>query len=117
MSAAEWIAKRRGALNPDLIELATVALVNSRREHRGLSPIDRMPWAHTSDIERRHVAAALEAAAPIIAAKALRDAADAAARTSDGYGWVGDSVRDWLRARAATIAALSTTRQENNHHA
>ena len=33
----------------------------------------------------------------------LRDAAEAAARTSGGYGWVGDSVRDWLRARADVI--------------
>lgn len=46
---------------------------------------------------------AIEAATPLIAAKALRDAADAAARTSDGYGWVGDSVRDWLRTRADRI--------------
>ena len=49
--------------NPDLIERATLALVNSRRKLHGLSPIDRMPWAATSDMERRHVAAALSAVA------------------------------------------------------
>lgn len=53
--------------------------------------------------EAHLVELALEAAAPAIAAQALRDAAEVAARTSDGYDWIGESVRDWLRARAHEI--------------
>lgn len=64
--------------NPELIERATLALVNSRRARRGLSPIDRMPWAGTSDMERRHVAAALNAVADDLRAEGAAEALHAA---------------------------------------
>ena len=59
-----------------MVEAAAVVLRNQVRERVGLSPLDRLPWSPASDEVRRDARAALEAAAPLIAAKALRDAAD-----------------------------------------
>ena len=101
-------------LTDALVELATVALVNSRRKLHGLSAIDRMPWAHTSDMERRHVTAALETVLPDIIrqakAEALREAADEFwARLPDGTGngraYNSWRVADMLRDRADHIEA------------
>lgn len=53
-------------IKPEWVEAATVALVSHRREMHGLSPIDRLPWAGTSDMERAHVWVALAAVVPAI---------------------------------------------------
>ena len=68
-------------MNDDLIteamvEAAAVILRNQLRERMGLSPLDRLPWSPASDEVRGDARAALEAVAPLIAARALRDAAD-----------------------------------------
>ena len=59
-----------------MVEAAAIALRNQTRERVGLSPLDRLPWSPTPGEARADARAALEAAAPLIAAKALRDAAD-----------------------------------------
>ena len=59
-----------------MVETATIALRNQARERVGLSSLDRLPWSPASSEARADARAALEAVAPLIAAKALRDAAD-----------------------------------------
>ena len=53
-----------------MVEAAAVVLRNQLRERVGLSPLDRLPWSPASDEVRRGARAALEDAAPAIAAKA-----------------------------------------------
>ena len=53
-----------------MVETAAIALRNQTRERLGLSPLDRLPWSPTSGEARADARAALEAAAPAIAAKA-----------------------------------------------
>ena len=108
MNATEWIADQKARLPfADMGECVTDAMVETAAQimwdtETGPGNWDELP-EDGRDLECQAMRAALEAAAPLIAAKALRDAADAAARTSGGYGWVGDSVRDWLRTRADRI--------------
>ena len=67
-----------------MVEAAAVVLRNQLRERMGLSPLDRLPWSPASDEVRGDARAALEAVAPLIAAKALRDAAGRAERFERG---------------------------------
>ena len=53
-----------------MVEVAAVVLRNQLRARVGLSPLDRLPWSPASDEVRGDARAALEAAAPAIAAKA-----------------------------------------------
>ena len=53
-----------------MVEAAAVVLRNQLRERMGLSPLDRLPWSPASDEVRGDARAALEAVAPLIAAKA-----------------------------------------------
>lgn len=68
-------------MNPEdipagLVERAAVAHVNHRRTSAGISPVDRLPWAHSSDVDRAHVRAALAAVWDEIQARTLEEAAD-----------------------------------------
>ena len=60
-------------ITDEMVEAAAIALRNQVRERVGLSSLDRLPWSPASDEARADARAALEAAAPLIAAKALRD--------------------------------------------
>ena len=60
-------------ITDEMVEAAAIALRNQVRERVGFSSLDRLPWSPASDEARADARAALEAAAPLIAAKALRD--------------------------------------------
>lgn len=80
-------------MNPDdipdeLVEQATIAHVNHRRVSAGISPVDRLPWAHSSELDRAHVRAALAAVWGDIQALALEDAAER---------WGEDGVEEFMR--------------------
>lgn len=64
-------------LRPELVEKATLAATNDRRERHGFSRIDRLPWNGVTEAEKRHTRVALEAVADDLraegAAEALRD--------------------------------------------
>ena len=91
----------------DMVEAAAIALRNQTRERVGLSPLDRLPWSPASGEARADARAAIEAAAPAIAAKALRDAADELRRLDDGrtggYYEAGRHIIQRLDARADRI--------------
>ena len=53
-----------------MVEAAAITLRNQARERVGLSSLDRLPWSPTPGEARADARAALEAAAPAIAAKA-----------------------------------------------
>ena len=57
-------------ITDEMVEAAAVVLRNQLRERVGLSPLDRLPWSPASDEVRGDARAALEAVAPLIAAKA-----------------------------------------------
>ena len=102
-----------------MVEAAAVVLRNQLRERVGLSPLDRLPWSPASDEVRGDARAALEAVAPLIAAKALRDAADAwqvggwsesLPHRSDRPALIlgmAQRATTWLRARAEHIGGES----------
>ena len=60
-------------ITDEMVEAAAIALRNQVRERVGFSSLDRLPWSPASDEARADARAALEAVAPIIAAKALED--------------------------------------------
>lgn len=99
----------------ELVERATIAHVNHRRTSAGISPVDRLPWAHSSDVDRAHVRATLAAVWGEIAAMVLRDAADRmvlagsgvtgyySSEQHAGYRDAEIDAEDWLRAEAERV--------------
>ena len=86
-----------------MVEAAAIALRNQVRERVGLSSLDRLPWSPASDEARADARAALESAAPAIAAKALRDAGDSASARPGASPLATFSVATALHARADRI--------------
>ena len=59
-------------IDPAIVEKATLALTNDRRERHGLSRIDRLSWAETTEAEKQNMRAALEAVADDLRDEALK---------------------------------------------
>lgn len=111
-------------MNPEdipagLVERAAVAHVNHRRTSAGISPVDRLPWAHSSDVDRAHVRAALAAVWGEIQARTLEEAAVRmvlpgstatgyySSEAVSGYREAENNADAWLRAEAERLRGES----------
>lgn len=74
-------------IDPEIVKRATLAHVNASRGAHGLSPLDRLPWTDHCDSVYGYTRAALEAVAPLIAAKAWEEGYQACRNRPrvDGY--------------------------------
>ena len=80
-------------MNPEdipagLVERAAVAHVNHRRTSAGISPVDRLPWTYSYELDRAHVRATLASVWGEVQALALEEAAER---------WGEDGIEEFVR--------------------